>query len=119
MLRTKVALVGCGQIADAHLQEIRKVPGAEIVAVCDRHGDLAKQAAARFEVPQAFDDLNHMLDSVRPDVLHVTTPPQTHHAIALQALAAGAHVYVEKPFALDTAEAEEMLRAAEAHRRLV
>jgi predicted dehydrogenase len=60
-----------------------------------------------------------MLDEVRPDVLHVTTPPQTHAAVARQALAAGAHVYVEKPFTLDAAEAEEVLAAAEAAGRLV
>ena len=43
--KVKVALIGCGQIADAHLQEIRHIPLAEPVAVCDRHIDLARQAA--------------------------------------------------------------------------
>ncbi len=115
----KVALVGCGQIADAHLQEIRKIPGAEPVAVCDRHRELAGQAAARFGVPGVYRDLARMLAETRPDVLHVTTPPHTHAAIATQALAAGAHVYVEKPFALDAQEADEIFAAAEAAGRLV
>jgi predicted dehydrogenase len=115
----KIALVGCGQIADAHLQEIRKLPEARVVAVCDREADLAGQAAARFEVPGVFTDLGRMLETARPDVLHVTTPPQTHRALARQALAAGVHVYVEKPFALDAAEAQDILDAAGAAGRLV
>jgi predicted dehydrogenase len=112
-------LVGCGQIADAHLQEIGKIPCADLVAVCDAYADLARQAAARFDVPATFDNLDRMLETARPDVLHITTPPHTHAAIALRALAAGVHVYLEKPFAVDAAEAEEVLSAAHAAGRLV
>jgi predicted dehydrogenase len=117
--QVKVALVGCGQIADAHLQEIRRTGCAEVVGVCDQHRDLAAQAAARFGVPGVFDDLNFMLSSARPEVVHVTTPPHTHHALALRILAAGAHVYLEKPFTVNTAEADEVLAAAQANQRLV
>ena len=115
----KVALVGCGQIADAHLQEVRKVRAARLVAVCDRIPELARQAAARFGVPAVYTDLERMLAEARPDVLHVTTPPHTHCAVAKQALAAGVHVYVEKPFSLDVHEADEILAEAESRHRLV
>src|SRR5438445_12909954 len=111
--KLRVALVGCGQIADAHLAEIGKLPLAEVVAVCDRERDLASQAAARFAVPKIFDDLEEMLVSTRPDVVHITTPPHTHKPIAIEVLKAGAHAYVEKPFAIDLAETEEVLAAAE------
>jgi predicted dehydrogenase len=117
--RLRVALVGCGQIADAHLTEIAKLPLAEVVAVCDRERDLASQAAARFKVPQIFDDFEEMLVSTRPDVVHITTPPHTHKPIAIQVLQAGAHAYVEKPFAIDLAETDEVLAAAAAAGRLV
>jgi predicted dehydrogenase len=117
--KCKVALIGCGQIADAHLQEIRKVPCAEAVAVCDRHLDLARQAAARFGVPATFDDVGRMLAATSPDVVHITTPPHTHAAIAREALAAGAHVYIEKPFTVDAAEARALLEEAESRSRLV
>jgi predicted dehydrogenase len=110
----KVALIGCGQIADAHLQEIRRIRAASIVAVCDHHMDLARQAAARFGIDAAFDDAARMLVASQPDVVHITTPPHTHRSLALTCLAAGAHVYVEKPFTVDTAEAEEVVVAAEA-----
>jgi predicted dehydrogenase len=115
----KVALVGCGQIADNHLQEIRKLGWARCVGVCDRQRDLAEQAAARFEVPAAFDDLDQMLAATRPDVLHITTPPATHAPLALKALEAGVHLYVEKPFMLDLSETEKVLDAARAKKRLL
>lgn len=117
--RLKIALVGCGQIADAHLQESRKIDFVQPVAVCDRHLDLARQAGARFEVPGVFTDLETMLEAAKPDVLHITTPPQTHCRIALQALAAGVHVYVEKPFSVDGDEAARMLAAASNAGRLI
>src|SRR5258708_21790211 len=99
--KLRVALIGCGQIADAHLGEIRKIPRAELVAVCDRERDLALQAAARFGVAGVFDDVSQMLASAKPDVVHITTPPHTHRPLATEVLEAGAHAYVEKPFAVD------------------
>src|SRR5438105_12230484 len=110
----RIALVGCGQIADAHLQEIRQVRGTETVAVCDQLAPLAEQAAARFGVGGVFTSLPEMLETCRPDVLHVTTPLHTHRAVALAAFRAGVHAYVEKPFSLDAAEADEILAAAAA-----
>lgn len=115
----RIALIGCGQIADAHLQELRLIEGTAAVAVCDRHLDLAKQAAARFDVPHAFDSVADMLATARPHVVHVTTPPHTHAALAVQCLNANAHVYVEKPFTVNVHEADTVLRAAERNGRLV
>ena len=111
--RLRMALIGCGQIADAHLQEAAKVDSVEVVAVCDMHMDLAKQAAARFRVPGVYDNLDRMLAEVKPDVVHITTPAHTHGPLTVKALAAGCHVYVEKPFTLDALEAEAVITAAE------
>lgn len=113
MRRISVAVVGCGQVADAHLLQLRRIANADIVAVCDQHLELAHQAAVRFGVPCTFDDLAMMLATVRPDVVHVTTPPHSHHAIVLQCLQAGVDVYVEKPFTLDVVEARHLVDIAE------
>lgn len=115
----KVALVGCGQIADAHLQQIHRIPCAEVIAVCDLEPLLTRQAAERFDVPAQFTDLEQMLRDTAPDVLHVTTPAHTHAAIACTALQAGVHVYVEKPFAVDLAEARRIIETAQDNNRLV
>ncbi len=110
--KLKVAIVGCGKIADAHVEEVGKLPNAGVLAVCDREPLMAEQLAARYGVPHHFADFAHMLESVRPDVVHITTPPQSHLALAEQSLDAGCHVYVEKPFALDRNESERMIEHA-------
>jgi predicted dehydrogenase len=115
----RIALVGCGQIADAHLQELRRIDSARVVAVCDRHGDLATQAAVRFGIERTYDDLARLLREQAPDVVHVTTPPHTHHAVVSQCLLAGSHVYVEKPFTSTLSEAEDLIHLAATKRRFV
>ena len=117
--KLKIALVGCGQIADAHLQELKKIPVADAVAVCDLHADLAQQAAVRFQIPHAYTDMQRMLDEVQPDVVHVTTPVPAHRPLAIQAMQAGAHVYIEKPLTIDLAETEAILSAAEEYGVLI
>jgi predicted dehydrogenase len=119
MTTLRVAIVGCGQIADAHLQAARRSGLATIAAVCDRSPDLARQAAVRFAVPEWYSDFDQMLGRARPDVVHIATPPATHDALFRRAIAAGAHVYMEKPFALTAPQARDMLAFAADHRRLV
>jgi predicted dehydrogenase len=94
----KVAIVGCGKIADGHVEEIAKMPDlATVVSVCDRELLMAEQLAMRFGIERHGDDLEMLLERDQPDVVHVTTPPQSHLEIATRALDAGCHVYVEKP----------------------
>jgi len=114
----RIAVVGCGQIADAHVQEARRA-GAVVAAVCDASPHLAEQLAARAGVPAWFTDLDAMLAETRPEVVHVTTPPATHLAVARRALGAGAHAYVEKPLTVDAREADQLAEAARRSGRLV
>ena len=79
----RIGLIGCGQIADAHLQQIRRVKGAEVVAVCDHEPLLARQAAERFEIPMRFRNSATMVRDARPDVVHITTPVHSHAPLAL------------------------------------
>jgi len=113
----KVAIVGCGKIADAHAMQIQRIKDCAIVGVCDREPLMAQQLADRFPVKQCFSDVTELLSYARPDVVHITTPPQGHFDIARECLEAGCHVYVEKPFTLDYAEARKLIALA-AERRL-
>ena len=108
----KVAIVGCGKIADSHASQIQRIRDCEIVAVCDREPLMAEQLFKRFPVKQHFSDLAKLLSEARPDVVHITTPPQTHFAIAKTCLEWGCHVYVEKPFTVWEGEAGKLIELA-------
>ncbi len=109
----RVAIVGCGKIADQHFQQIRRVPNSRIVATCDREILMAGQLAERAQADHSFSDVDQLLESARPDVVHVTTPPQSHFELARKCLEAGCHVYIEKPFSIDLAESREIVALAE------
>lgn len=110
--KLRIGLVGCGQIADAHLQQIDRIPSVEMVAVCDLEPLLARQAAERFRVPAQYTSIDEMVRYSCPDVVHITTPVHTHAPIAMQLLESGVHVYVEKPFTVDLPEALQVFETA-------
>jgi predicted dehydrogenase len=109
----KIAIVGCGKIADSHASQIQRISGCEIVAVCDREPLMATQLADRFPVKQCFTDLTELLSTARPDVVHITTPPEGHFELAKLCLEHGANVYVEKPFTAYADEAEKLIDLTE------
>ncbi|MGC1545285.1 MAG: Gfo/Idh/MocA family oxidoreductase [Candidatus Acidiferrales bacterium] len=108
----KVAIVGCGKIADSHASQIQRIGGCEIVGVCDRELLMAQQLYKRFPIKQYFSDLTKLLSEARPDVVHITTPPQSHFDIAKTCLEWGCHVYVEKPFTVWEDEARRLIACA-------
>jgi predicted dehydrogenase len=108
----KAAIVGCGKIADAHASQIIRVRGAQIVAVCDREPLMAQQLQERFPVRRRFTDVGTLLGEAQPDVVHVTTPPESHFEIARQCLEHGCHVYIEKPITLHAGQARTLVALA-------
>ena len=108
----RVAIVGCGKIADQHVLAIQRIPDCQIVAVCDREMLMAEQLSQRFGIDHCFADAEAMLSATKPDIVHVTTPPQSHFPIATQCLERGSHVYIEKPFTVTAQEAETLIRLA-------
>lgn len=115
----KVAIIGCGKIADGHVEQIRAIGRGEVVAVCDREPLMAEQLAVRMAIPHRYTDAQVMLRECRPDVVHIATPPESHVALATMALDAGCHAFVEKPFALTAADARVILdRARQSGRRV-
>jgi predicted dehydrogenase len=108
----KVAIVGCGKIADSHASQIQRIRGCEIVGVCDREPLMAKQLFKRFPIKQYFSDVAELLSESKPDVVHITTPPQGHYDIAKACLDSGCHVYVEKPFTIWEEEARGLISLA-------
>lgn len=115
----KAVIIGAGTIGLQHLRALRRTPDAEVAAVCDLSPAVAEAAAERAGVPEWFTDHGKMLERIRPDVVHVTTPPTSHLRLALDALEAGAHVLVEKPITLDLDDWTELRAAAEAAGRWI
>jgi predicted dehydrogenase/nucleoside-diphosphate-sugar epimerase len=116
----RVGFIGCGRIAQVHLRYLRQIPGIDVIGFCDRDVDRARQfkGAMQGSRAEAFHDLGDFL-SLGPDAVHILTPPDTHAAVAIAALEAGAHVLVEKPMATSTADARRMEEAAQAAGRVL
>jgi len=111
----RIALVGCGKIADQHVQAIQRIPGCTIVGLCDREVLMVSQLGERFAINACFSDLQEMLIKTVPNVVHITTPPQSHYSIAKRCIEAACHVYVEKPFSVTAKEAQQLVQFAEHH----
>jgi predicted dehydrogenase len=109
----RIAIIGCGKVADQHVQAIHRIPDCKIVAVCDREPLMAKQLGERFGISACFPDLRELLHAASPDVVHITTPPQSHYSLAKQCLESGSHVYLEKPFTITADQAESLIHLAE------
>ena len=80
-----------------------------MVGVCDREPLMAKQLYERFPVKAYFSDLGEMFRQARPDVVHITTPADSHFDLARICIEHGCHVYVEKPFTLTAKDAEALI----------
>ncbi|HSU34017.1 MAG TPA: Gfo/Idh/MocA family oxidoreductase [Propionibacteriaceae bacterium] len=109
----RVAVIGCGSVSVVHFEAIRAIPGAELVAVCDSDAATSEAASAQHGVP-GYADHRALLDEVRPDVVHVSTPHHQHVPLAIDALSAGVAVLMEKPVARTVDEAQALIAAAEA-----
>ncbi len=96
-----------------HARVYRELPDVQLVGVSDIE-PAAVQAVAEAYSAEAFSDHRRLLDRLSPTVVTVATPTSSHHRVVMDAIAAGAHVLVEKPIASTLAEAEEMIAAAAA-----
>jgi predicted dehydrogenase len=112
-MKLRIGIVGCGKIADGHVEQVQTIGSAELVAVCDLEPIMAEQLAVRYGIPKYYSDFDQMLAAERLDVVHITTPPQSHLPLTEKAVAAGCHVFVEKPLALTCAAGRKLIEAVE------
>lgn len=110
---TRVAIIGCGDVATVHFEAVAAIDGAELVAVCDTDPGRLAAASQKHGVP-AYGDVTTLLDEVRPDVVHVCTPHNQHVDPAIAALERGVNVISEKPLASTMADGERLAAAAAA-----
>ncbi len=108
----QAALVGAGYIADLHAEALAGHSDAELIAVCDLNGRRAESFAQRHGISTAYDSLEEMLGSHKPDAVHVLVPPDHHASVAKTILDAGAHVLLEKPMGVNAEECSELVEYA-------
>jgi predicted dehydrogenase len=108
----RVVVVGCGNMGSSHARAYRRVDGFELVGLVDRSMVRGENLARELGGLPLVATLDEAIAQFRPDAVAVCTYPDTHHTLALQALASGLHVFVEKPLATSVHDAEAIVREA-------
>jgi predicted dehydrogenase len=110
--RARIGVIGTGWWSTfAHLPSLASYPSAELIGVADLDRAKAEQAAARYAIPEAFDDHRALL-ALDPAGVIVATPHHTHYELVRDALLAGSDVMVEKPMVIDPAHGRELVEIA-------
>jgi predicted dehydrogenase len=116
--RLVFGLVGCGRIAQTHLEALGQLPDCRLAGVADVREDAAKSVAAQHGCA-AFGDWRQLPDGDALDAVIVCTPPSTHLEIAGHFLERGVHVLCEKPLAVTGGAAEALVARSRAAGRLL
>jgi len=110
----RVGIIGAGAITQvAHLPVLRKLKGVEVVAICDPDLLKARALADRFQIRDAFSDIEEVLEYEALDAVAICTPNHLHEPHVVAALSAGVHVLVERPLAMSSAGVQRVLKQAE------
>jgi predicted dehydrogenase len=108
----RVGIAGAG-IGVRYARSFLELPDVRVVGLCAATRERAEPAARELGIPAVYTDFDQMLAECGLDVAVVATPNDLHHPQTLAAIEAGAHVLCDKPLALDTAQARDLLQAAE------
>jgi predicted dehydrogenase len=97
-------LIGCGAIAREHLAVVAELESVEVAAVCDISPARAEAAAERFGITRSYTSHRDLLADLKPDLVHITTPPASHFLIAKDCLENNLNVFCEKPMTVSYPE---------------
>jgi predicted dehydrogenase len=111
----RIAIVGCGFVADLYAGSLVLHPRLELVGVADRDAKRSEHFG-RYHSVHVYPSLNDLLSDERVETVLNLTSPESHYAVTRAALEAGKHVYSEKPLAMNLAEARELCELAKRHR---
>jgi predicted dehydrogenase len=111
----RMAVIGCGPIGNLHAEAIARSERAALVAVCDPDRERRETSARRFGA-SGFERVEQLLAAEKLDAVTIATPDHLHVDPALAALAAGCHVFCEKPLATTLVDAEQIVAAAASRR---
>ncbi|MCB0286671.1 MAG: Gfo/Idh/MocA family oxidoreductase [Calditrichia bacterium] len=110
----RVGVVGCGGISQIiHIPILAKIPGVQLVALCDIDDRKTAFLSKRFDVPHTFRDIEEMFRKVEIDLLFILTPTNMHLPMAYIALRNGVHLFIERPAARNAKETQKIYDASQ------
>lgn len=115
MDKIKIAQIGCGYWGPNLLRNFHQLPNAEVVMVAEASADRRKFVERGFPGVRTVATAGEVFASPEIQAVVIATPAFTHHAMAMAALRAGKHVFVEKPLSTNVADAEEILSYGSKH----
>jgi predicted dehydrogenase len=111
-----IGVIGYGYWGPNLVRNFSQVQGARIVAVCDQRPERRAHVEQVYPSVRTYSDVAEMLDNPAVNAVAIATPVSSHFPLALKALEAGKHVFVEKPFTATVAEGERLVEEAEKRR---
>lgn len=111
-----VGVIGTGFGQIVHIPGLREYPNTEVVAVYNRNIAKANQVAEKFQIPYACDRLEDLFTISKVEAVTISTPPFLHYIAAKAAIAAGRHILLEKPTAMNVSEAIALYHLAAKHK---
>lgn len=119
MTKLKVGIIGVGSISKVHINGYLNNPEVELRAFCDINEELLNKRGKEYNIENLYTSLDEMLEKEDLDAVSVCTWNSAHAPCTIKALNAGLHVLCEKPMAMNSKEAEEMLEAAKKNNKLL
>lgn len=107
-----VGVVGLGWISSVHLPSLKRIPEAELIAVCDVIEEVARSKAIEYGAKKYYTDYEKLLEDDEIDMIDILLPTELHAKAIIKALEAGKHAIVEKPIARTLEEAEEIVKVS-------
>ena len=114
----RIGIIGVGFGSTVHIPGLQSEQGVDVVAVCARREERAREAAQQFAIPSFYTDWREMVESDQVDAVSIVSPVTLHSEMACAALEAGKHVICEKPTAVSVEEARAMRETARRHPEL-
>lgn len=111
--KLKIGLIGCGWAGSTlHLPALQSIHDAEVTALADIDQDRLNQVGEKFRIRNRHGDFRNLIENEEVEVVAVCVPASSHAEIALAALDAGKHVFIEKPLALSIEEIDLLMEKA-------
>ncbi len=112
----RIAVIGCGKLGSRHAEVYSKIPGIELVGVCDTHAEKSQETARRCKT-KAFKNHQDLLKLV--DAASIVVPSHKHYPISRDFIENGVHLLIEKPITTTLEDADALLALAAQHRTLI